>query len=364
MNTQHNDPNDAVIKELIYVIDELKGSVDSLKRKLKGKGISLILQNQLNNFEDRYNDFQKYCASKSGFTQIHESAGHIKIFADAIALNVRKETNEDMLHEATHLIQPLSKRISALLDGVKTPYEPRKSEVSRVINPSVQLGDTAKDWEIDNTRKQIAVLVEKINETKGVVGDLSSQVQDKLGQVQKIHIDAGIEIQRKKEEIDTLLGAASANVIAGSHAENAVKEKKIADILRVGALCCMGLIVINVASSLGNIGYGGEFKFEMAVIRLIIAVSLSVPAAYLARESTKHRMQQNSYLQTSLDLKTITPFIATLPLEIQHKLKKDVASRLFASKEQDNLSKDSYPINAHELLIALINKLELPSKKN
>jgi hypothetical protein len=41
MNTQHNDPNDAVIKELIYVIDELKGSVDSLKRKLKGKGIKI-----------------------------------------------------------------------------------------------------------------------------------------------------------------------------------------------------------------------------------------------------------------------------------------------------------------------------------
>lgn len=369
MSIEQKEPYDEVISSLIFIINELKDQVDSLKNKLAGKRISLTLSEHLDTIGDRFNDFEKSRIAKNSFDRIRTCADHVKTYAEAIAVSIRADKEFDgTLLETANLLQELSKQIAVLLAGVRTAYAP-KTPVGKVVSTQQDetiakaLNTEQASYQIGQLNRRIDDLDKKINGSDDQIKDLVPKIKEKLDNVEEIYDNANVEIQRKKEEIDRLLGEASSKVIAGSHIENAANEKKIADILRVGALVCMGLIVVVVGTSLIQVAYEDGLKLEKALVRLIVAVSLSVPAAYLARESTKHRLQQNAYLQTSLDLNTITPYIASLPPDNQHKLKTDIANRLFGSKGQDGSSIDSYPINFHELLVALINKLELPAKK-
>lgn len=64
----------------------------------------------------------------------------------------------------------------------------------------------------------------------------------------------------------------------------------------------------------------------------------------------------------SLELQAITPYIASLPDEEQHKLKAEMATRLFGSKGQINNS-ESYPINIQEILTKIIEKIPASTSK-
>lgn len=107
-----------------------------------------------------------------------------------------------------------------------------------------------------------------------------------------------------------------------------------------------------------------DFQWQKSLFRIVLAMLLSVPAAYLARESAKHREQQYRHLQTSLDLKTISPYIASLPDEEQHKIKSEVASRLFAARDFSKVSSDPYPINMHEIIMELLKKVDVGKSTN
>ncbi|MEX0660516.1 MAG: hypothetical protein WEA58_11590 [Balneolaceae bacterium] len=83
----------------------------------------------------------------------------------------------------------------------------------------------------------------------------------------------------------------------------------------------------------------------------------------MAKESSKHREKHYKYLQKSLDLKTLNPFIASLPEDQQHKIKGEIADRLFAPKDIDIKDHQDVPLNQLELIISLLNRIE-KSKEN
>jgi hypothetical protein len=106
------------------------------------------------------------------------------------------------------------------------------------------------------------------------------------------------------------------------------------------------------------------FKWETSLFRLIFSVLLSVPAAYLARESAKLRQQQHSHHETSLNLKAIGPYIASLPEDEQNLIKSDIAKKMFTPKIQAIQSTDSYPINTQELFLKLFDKIDFKPQKD
>ena len=106
------------------------------------------------------------------------------------------------------------------------------------------------------------------------------------------------------------------------------------------------------------------FDWKTALFRLPFTLILSVPAAYLAKESSKHRQQQYNHLQTSLDLKAINPYLSTLPNDDQHRIKSEIANRLFAPKDFTNISSDSYPIDVQELIKLLLQTLDVNKASN
>lgn len=124
----------------------------------------------------------------------------------------------------------------------------------------------------------------------------------------------------------------------------------------------MALIVLVVGYSFWETT-NSDFNWQNSIFRIVLAFMLSAPAAYLARESAKHREQQYAHQQTSLDLKAIEPYIASLPEDEQHKIKIEIAGRLFGAKDLSKVSVDPYPANTHEIAMEIIKKLDLNKRE-
>jgi hypothetical protein len=187
---------------------------------------------------------------------------------------------------------------------------------------------------------------------------IERDVKVEIDKISSLYKDSLIELEDKKQQIDEVLGHASGRVIAGDYETSSAEEKQMADRLRYSSLVCMAIIVAVVGYSFWETTTT-DFQWQNSIFRIVLAIMLSVPATYLARESAKHREQQYSHLQTSLDLKAITPYIASLPTDEQHKIKVEVATRLFAAKDYSRVGAEPYPINVHEIVMELIKKLEL-----
>ena len=188
---------------------------------------------------------------------------------------------------------------------------------------------------------------------------LDRKIQEALSKMDEAYRETLDQLKTKKEEIDSILGHVSGRAVAGDFEKSAAAEKAAAEWLRFASLACMALI-------LGILGYSfwetiqQEFQWQKSLFRVVLAFLLSAPAAYLARESAKHRAQQYLHLQTSLDLKAISPYLASLPEDVQHRIKGEVAAKLFGSRDFSHVGADSYPVNIQELLMELIKKLEFP----
>lgn len=220
-----------------------------------------------------------------------------------------------------------------------------------------QLKDTNEKLEQLNrkVKKSLDESEVKTNSLTKEIESLEKTYKSKIGAISLAYEEQLKAINNKNDQLDTLLGNAASRVIVTEYADSAQKEKIAAEWLRGGSLFCMAVIIVIAGYSFWE-SIHQSFDLSNSLLRLALVFLLSVPAAYLARESTKHRQQQYTHLQTSLDLKAINPYIASLPEEEQHKIKSEIAQRIFAPKDFQSISNESYPINSQEVIMALISK--------
>lgn len=221
----------------------------------------------------------------------------------------------------------------------------------------------------DEQQAHITQVRHMLKESEFRVSELRAQFAElKLiadGEIEKItaaYAAAVIDIDQKTEHINRVTGQAAARMIAGDYEGSAASEKEAADYLRRGALACMLLIVAILGWALYETT-GAVFEWDRFLSKISLVFLLGVPAAYLARESAKHREQQYQHLQTSLDMKAISPFLASMPDVEQHKLKAIIAKRIFGGRDFSKVGNDPYPINTHEILMRIIDKVDLSTSK-
>jgi hypothetical protein len=261
------------------------------------------------------------------------------------------ESNDDLKQEFTRF-----KKNKNSLDSNSLPFDITniQNELKLIMDNQKQHDNRIKKLLSEN-ESRISLIGEKAKEVE-------QNVKEKLDAIQKAYDDSINIISEKQEQIDSLLSHASGKTVAGDFDKSAVDEKSMADNLRFAAIFCMTLIVIVVGYSFWETTTD-SFNLFNSLFRIVLAIFLSVPAAYLARESAKHREQQYIHLQTSLDLKSITPYLASLPEDKQHLLKIDIAKRIFGPKNISKENTDSYQINTHELILEILKKFEIPKEK-
>lgn len=271
-----------------------------------------------------------------------EKISHISLELKELANKIRTSNNIKITKEYDSLFgTPQRLSLTNLDESINT------------INLEFEKLNTRQKIEISNNR-------EKIKSIEQTTTALEEQVSHELEKTKKLYTDAEIELNRKNSEIDKLLGVISGTAIASSYETSATHEKTAADWLRYASLACMFTIVIIVGYSFWETTKD-TFDWKNTTFRIALALILSLPSAYLARESGKHREKHYHHLQTSLDMRTINPFIASLSQEQQNTIKAEIASRIFINQEYPHSGNDSYPINVHDLLNELIKRIKISS---
>ncbi|TYQ19898.1 UNVERIFIED_ORG: hypothetical protein JN05_01266 [Zoogloea ramigera] len=204
--------------------------------------------------------------------------------------------------------------------------------------------------------KQTGVIEDSIRSLQSSLSDTNLSASELRSRIDEKLLETSVYLEGKLAEVNEVVGVIAAKSIVGSYEKSADIEKTSADALRIASIVFMVLVMIFVGFTFYGITTG-EFSWEKSALKLICSLLFSVPAAYLARESAKHRQQQYTHLQTSLDLKAVGPYIATLPKEQQDTLKAEIAQRMFAPKTFDHVTKESYPINTQELVLALVDRI-------
>lgn len=235
----------------------------------------------------------------------------------------------------------------------------------KIIAESINIIGKELDSQFTNNKKITDKMVQrfqsKLNEVEISTENNLEALRIKANAIEELYETTLAELEDKKEKMDEVLGQTANRVMAQDYEHSAADEKKAANWLRLGSLLCMAIIVGIVCSSFYDSTHSG-FDWESSIFRTVLVFILSIPAAYLSRESTKHREQQYNYHHTALDLKAITPYIASLPEADQNRIKISIAERIFASRQTNLNPQDSFPLNTQELMMELIKKVDIRDK--
>lgn len=219
-------------------------------------------------------------------------------------------------------------------------------------------GNTQEEL-ISYSKRQTAILA-KLESIEVHANEMEDELDDRLMVIDDLIADATKQINNEKDKLFELIGITAQGKISGTYKDNAESELGFANVLRICSIVCLVFVV-------GLVGFASyeaaqtDFNWQQSLFRVALALLITVPAAYLAKESTKHREQGNYYLKTALDLNSIDPFIASLPEEQQCQIKAEVAKNLFTSPSTAtpaSSATNTFPLDNQALLMALINKID------
>lgn len=230
----------------------------------------------------------------------------------------------------------------------------------RLISEAKKLSEKLENFESKLLKKEVD-LSTKFAQFENTLEELNSQVSERIGKLDSLIVGTESELDEKKAGIDAQLGTLTAATMAKDYAEFADIEKGIADEYRRYSLWAMFGVAAVVAFTIWQ-SAKGEFTITESLIRLSFILIISAPAIYLSRESAKHRNQENQHRQTNLDLRAITPYIASLSKTEQSQLKTQIALRLFGARNNSPSHKEEIPINVNDLLLKLLDKVDLSGK--
>lgn len=389
---------DSPLKICIDNLNSLLALIEEFVDQSSTDPVSRADRENISAFEINYKNFQaRASASSSDPEAAIDSAKNAAIHALALGNGV---TNAKIYHEKLkligHKLQRLAQQFIEEINSSQPFMGPYKISVERmeeqtnlngelgalsnlerhVVEQQAKLRSEVDSFERGILKGQDAIekLIQNTSDShKLAVNDVESLRQDievlrrdisglhesiltEADKASKVTSDAVARNNEVYNQIDELLGQTASKVLIVDYANTADAERKSANSMRIYSLFCMALtgVVLSFAlyESLSN-----DVDWKHALFKALTAIALSVPAAYLARESAKHRSQEHINRRISLDLRAITPYIATLSSDEQQKIKSEVALKIFGVHGGGNSSPDSYPLNTQELMKSLIDKI-------
>lgn len=325
-------------------IANINNLVDQITNHFGESPVSSKIFNALENYKRFINNFKK----SNDIESKSRNAIYIANSASVIG-GLIKEIKDEKLQTIGN---ELGKRSRTLITSVEN--NPLTHKPLNQIENKEHVTHNQKEQESLRELRKIELEIERL---KNKLKDTEKPIEEKIKQTTFLYNKGLSDIQSKKEEINQLLGHASKRILAGGFEENAAREKKTADWLRYTSIALMLLIVLLAGYSFVALTYTSDFNWGNFASRMFLSIVLSIPAVYLARESSKHRAQQYLHQQTALDLKVIDPYIATLPIENQHAMKATIADRLFAARDTNAAAPDSGLVT-HDMAKLLLEKLD------
>lgn len=380
-------------------VDLIAGQVEKLVEIIGQQDVFQEDREQLNGFEINYKNFVARTAGKVDVESAISSAKGVAAHAASLGRSIARQSNhygsdaskvgQQLQEFADGFIEKINSgkefsvpyRLSySSLDGSRVgPGKDFESTEKAIIEVEAKLRsdisnferaiskgyadlDELKKTSADSTSKaldDVAALARELAKIADAVNKIKDRVEEESAKAIGISEEAATRSGEVHSKIDDLLGQTASKVLLADYAVTADKESVSANRMRWGSLACMaisgGVVCVALYQSLS-----GEFDWRQLVVKAFAALALSVPAAYLAKESAKHRVQEHVNRRISLDLRAMAPYIASLPVEEQNKIKAEVASKIFGVQGANGDSGRDYPVDLQELFKIVIEKL--PSK--
>lgn len=359
-----------VLESIDVAVTHLSSDIDAIAQKLGDKPVNKNLRDKFQSAY-AYREMYEAAVEQRDLEKIVEAAKNLAVYGSLLGIAVSK-----MGEDASEAI-PYAKNLSAKSRELRTIAEnnpltlkpltgataPRDLDLQtqNAIQALAQRRTRQLAEEIDRQEVRIQSLHKELLDRFQPLDTHLSQLDElaakQIKKIEDAYSTATTTLEVKQKEVDAILGVISGTAVAAGYEQSAVTEKQMADWLRYASLACMFLIVGLLAYTFWETTKD-TFSWDKSTFRLLAAVFLSAPAAYLARESSKHRYQQYTHLQTSLDLKAVSPYVASLPDEVQHKIKAELASRVFSSKDSYKQTDNEFPLNAQEIMVKVIDKVD------
>lgn len=377
-------------------VSDIQIAIHNLLLEINGRNIARSDLENVSGVEINSRNFTQHVASGDIEAAV-SSAKNIAIHAESLGTGLSQRTDSPKIREIATQIYTMGAEFSKRIDNApefSLPYTLSTDvlEKSQIIHDSLSdnqkaiiemeaklrsdvenfhraiekgysdIGEIKKKSFNDsiNFSESILGLTRDLETVREYVDSIKKSVTDEINKAAKISDDAAKRSNDVDAQINDLLGQNASKVLLIDYANTAEKEGASADRMRGWSLVCMATSGLVVGIALYQT-LSGELDWRQLLLKAFAALALSIPAAYLARESSRHRAQQHSNRRISLDLRAMTPYLASLPNDEQNKIKSEVASKIFGMQADGvAASSDNYPVNLQELAKLLIEKI--PSK--
>jgi hypothetical protein len=249
---------------------------------------------------------------------------------ESIAL--KRSELEEMVLETAQKAEETSKRS----DELKSTIEAEKAKIQQIsIDFKNQLETAATTHQAslqgainefsNKNDAQSKELVAKFEALQKSFSEQNKQFTDKLS----IQANKLVEtLEEKKREASDLVQIIGNIGITGNYQKNANQEKESADTWRQYAILLMLGMVFAVSATI-FVSLDNDFDWKMVVFRLMATFILVIPAAYAARESSRHRTLENLNRKAELELASLDPYLEKLPEEKRHAIKEKLTEKFF-----------------------------------
>ncbi|GAU08885.1 hypothetical protein [Desulfoplanes formicivorans] len=273
--------------------------------------------------------------------------------------------------------------ISQQFEGITAEINTQKGRLDTAITQFQQQFSEAED----RRREQFEQAKDKRKEDyETLVGDIEESFNSNLEKLQekfqslldavkesrdKAHKELTLsaeeiikQIEKQKEKASELVTIITNSGMVGGYQTVANKAKTSSIIWQVIAvLSFLGLIAFAIVAFKAT--FSETLHWGKVGARVFVAITFGILAAYAARQADKHEEAERKNRKMELELAAIDPYLSELPVETRHKIKEELASRLFAQSENStviNGSKTSGSIV--DLLRMALESIDNLSKKS
>lgn len=297
------------------------------------KNFPLIIENSDSSFSTELSQFHSII--KEGYQKINNKSE---------ATISKLQEIESTLKENDEKINELSKFITNKYLEMQNLNDKFKLEFDRVQNENNIEFDSSLTTYKDDFNLLKKDFIEEISALRGGLVNHASEII--------------ADLENIKQEARELIGLIGDTAVTGNYQKIANDHKKSADFWRNFAAFFMVVFSVILIYTIWDLN-SENLEWQKALIRIIAAVSLSYPATYAARESSKHRSLENINRKAELELAAINPFIELLSDEKKQEIKEKLVEKYFGNDVALNTSVDEdMSIASFERILNAIGKLK------
>lgn len=371
---------DINVIELVDKIHQLVAYSDTSLRnvvpELVGTGTLNTANSHITNVRNELNNY----ISNSNIAHLNNAVSHVDAAMTQLVLlpvpnqQVSGETFSSSLAKFKSLIEHSFREIKEAKDQLQSSIlelseksESQKRSISSldekiqkhektIESQLAQFNERFKVYELSANEKIDSSIEDSDEKITSLLARQDEKFKDLLA-AQSLKGSSIIEaLNLNKQQASDLVQVIGNIGITGNYQNIANQEKDAADKWRNIALFLMIAMVLVIAITIGITAANG-FDWKLAVFRIGAALVLAIPATYAAKESSKHRLLENMNRKAELELASLDPFLEKLPEATRFKVKEELTSKFFGSKNKDEKHEDT------DTLSALIDLLKVAISK-